>query len=715
MQLKLLPLMLFLVAALLCPSAFALNMEKLADDDWLHITSPNFEIITDLDEETGRQLTKDLEDYRYFSIQRLGLIPIAGLKPLTILAIGQESNFKNLDLPEMWGGVFNLSSYGYSAIANVKNYTTNIKMNNHGRQTLFHEYNHFLIRFSENSKTYPKWYDEGMADYWSTFRFKNDKVFIGDPNARDGSAIVRGGTFTLDSEKLLKFTTLPLKSHKTSDEVMVGEFYAQSFYLIHYLNSSPELTADLDKYINYLNLGYTVDAAFQKAFNMTYADLDKNAKKYFGKRLVMLAISSSAGKFNFPTPVITINKLDKPAFYSEILEILPNYTVMNRGTIKQLIDSTIALNPNNINAKMLLVTHDYIADPQKMLQELEQQAPKNSRLLTYKGDILRNNANALRAAGISKWEDPMKQARGYYRRAINAEPSLPLAYFGLGDVYNFLPASESLQEGVAGFDTASLYARDEMIFAGLATLLIRMDKGVETLSALRNTIAFSKEKEKSNFALILDNIELLKDVTLLKGVPSPEGLIYSSGAIFIGQATNGKPVGMGKISRPNGSYFSGNFIDGVMQGQGKLVTYGGYTFDGEFKKGIARGRGKITYPENSWAISYEGEIEYGIPHGKGIAITKSGKYEGDFWYSKSHGQGTLYIADSKIKLSGKWIENNYEWPEENDNIFIGSVGESGKRNGAGICKTPATGKIIGCTYKDGELQTETTLERIAAE
>ena len=718
MSFKLSSLVLFLVASLLCPPLYAIDIEKVAADDWLLIKSPNFEIITDLDEETGRHLIQDLEDYRYFSIEKFGLSLIENLKPLKIFAIGKGSNFKNLDLPEMWAGIFSLSSNGYSAIANVKDYTANMKSGNWGRQVLFHEYNHFLVRFSENSKTFPKWYDEGMAEYWGTFKYKNDKVFIGDPDAisfRARAMFNGGGNIILDTEKLFKTTELPMKSTKQSDQILVGEFYAQSFFLIHYFNSSAELNAALHNYIKYFNLGYTGDAAFKKAFNMTYSDLDKEVKKYLKKRLVMLAITSNEGKFNFPTPPISINKLDKAAFYNHMSDMLPNYGVMDKTTIKQLLDKTIALNPNNIDAKMLLLMHGHTTEPQKVLPELEQQAPKNSKLLTYKGDVLRYSANILRAAGVSNWEDTMKQARGYYRRAINADPSFPLPYLGLGDAYNFLPPSEPLHEGVAGFDTASLYTRDETIFANLAILLMRMDKGVETLPALRNTLAFSKEKEKSSFALILDNIELLKDASLLKGQSIPDGLSYSSGTIFVGQVTNGKPTGTGKITRPNGSYFSGNFVDGVMQGQGKLVTSGGYIYEGDFQKGIASGKGKIIYPENSRAISYEGEIHYGIPHGKGISVTKNGKYEGDLWYSEFHGQGTFSGVDSKIKLSGKWIESKYEWPEEKGNIFVGAVSESGKRNGRGLCKTPATEKIIWCTYKDGELQIDAAPEKVAAE
>ena len=120
MSFKLSSLVLFLVANLFFPSLFAADIEKIANDDWLHLKSPNFEITTDLDEETGRYLIQDLENYRYFSIQRLGINLIADLKPLKVLAVSKESNFKNLNLSEKLAGVFSFGSYGYSAIANVK-------------------------------------------------------------------------------------------------------------------------------------------------------------------------------------------------------------------------------------------------------------------------------------------------------------------------------------------------------------------------------------------------------------------------------------------------------------------------------------------------------------------------------------------------------------------------------------------------------------------
>jgi hypothetical protein len=188
-------------------SACALEIEKLADDDWLLVKSQNFNIITDLNAEKGTSLARDLESYRHFSIDMMGLKLLNVAKPLTVLAISSSSNFRRLELPENWAGVFNLDAEGYASIANVSNYRTNLKTQTFARQVLFHEYNHFLIRFSERTINFPMWYDEGMAEYMGTFKYDGEKIYLGDPSAvmgRAGDLFNMGGNMVLDVEKLLK-------------------------------------------------------------------------------------------------------------------------------------------------------------------------------------------------------------------------------------------------------------------------------------------------------------------------------------------------------------------------------------------------------------------------------------------------------------------------------------------------------------------------------
>lgn len=706
---------LLLWLSLFAPALFASDIEALSNDDWWAVKSTNFTIITDLTEKKARLLIEDLEAYRHFSIELTNLNIIPNLAPLTILAISSTSNFNKLDLPENWAGVFSLDSFGYSAIANVNGYSNTMKGSNFGRQVLFHEYNHFLVRFTARAKHYPMWYDEGMAEYWGTFKFDGEKVYVGDFGAiafRAYDLMNLGGGIILDSEKLFKTKELPMTSEKNKDQSAVGRFYAQAFFMIHYLHSSNELRAQLNNYIKYLNWGYNEDAAVQKAFQVSYTELDKRAKKYLNSSLTMRVMSMKEGKITFPKPDYTINKLDKAGFYAHIAPLLPNYSIFKRETQQEVIEKAIALNLSNTDLKAIQLAQGLAKDHTALLDELEKSAPNNNLVLGYKADALRYQANLLRAAGAPNWQDTMKQARSLYRRSIKADGVHPKAYNGLGDVYNFLPTSEPFAEGLAGFDTASLYNRDAQSFANVADLQIRHDKGIEAILALRNTLAFDNKSQQTQYNIILDNLELLKDVSLLEAAPFTGGLQYINDTIYAGNLTNGKPSGVGKITRANGSYYEGNFVEGLMQGQGKLVSASGYSYEGDFQKGIAKGKGTLTYPKDLWNISYTGDIYYLMPFGKGIMQTKQGKYEGDYWYSFRHGQGTYTSNDNKVKLQGRWIFAGYEWPAVGDEQFIGGVNDLGQRTGFGVCLHKANKLMDWCSYKNGALEA-TADEKVA--
>lgn len=688
---------------------FAANIEKLSDDDWLELKSPNFTIITDLNEEKARHLIEDLEAYRHFSIEMIGLDILSNLEPLKIFAISSNSNFKKLDLPENWAGVFSLDLFGYAALANVSGYTNSIKNTNFGRQVLFHEYNHFLVRFTQNAKHVPMWYDEGMAEYWGTFKFDGEKVYVGDFKSIEFRAydmMNLGGNIIMDSEKLFKTKELPLTSEKQKDQNDVGRFYGQAFFMVHYLHSSNELRDQLNNYIKYLNWGYSEDNAFQKAFNKTYVELDKDVKKYLNSSLKMRVFSVKDGSLSFPKVNYTVNKMDQANFYYHIASILSDFGVFDRDTQQQVLDKAIALNPKATELKAIQLAQGLAKDQDVLLAELEKIAPTNNLLLGYKADGLRYQANLLRASGAPNWQDTMKQARSLYRKSIKANMKHAKAYDGLGDVYNFLPTSEPLVEGIAGFDTASLYNRESQTFADLADLQIRADKGVEAILALRNTLAFRHDKELSIYTLVLDNLELLKDAKYIEAKATAEGLSYPNDTVYKGAVANGKPHGLGKITRANGSYYEGNFINGEMSGKGKLISLNGFGYEGDFQNGIAKGKGTITYPQGYWDVSYSGDVYYLAPFGKGVVKTKQGKYEGEFWYSFRHGQGTYTSNDGKINLTGKWIYERYEWPAVNEEQFIGFVSDTGLRNGPGVCVNKTKGIMDWCIYKDGVREVE---------
>jgi hypothetical protein len=693
------------IAALLVPAlACAANIEKLAKADWILVSSPHFEIVTDLDEQDGRRLLQDLEVFRHFSTAIMNLKSLQGVAPLKILAVGDDSDFEKLDLPKNWGGVFSLNYHGYAAIAKVSNYERGMTVASAARATLLHEYLHFLMRLTEQTEAFPVWYDEGMAEYWSTFNFDGAKIRIGNPednNGRRADVFHPNGSFAFDSEALFNAAHLPSGS-TADDRVAMRHFYAQAFFAVHYLYSTPQLRTSLAAYKSYINLGYEQRLAFERAFGVSYADFNRAAIYYMRRHFGMMVFAVKSDQALFEAKDARVAKLDMPGFYRQLAGIVPMFGAFDRATAQAVLEKTVELNPADGEARAQLLTSGLAPRPGELADQLRTLDRNHPLLHTYEGDLLRAKANSMRMAGDAHWIDLMKQARDEYRRAIAIAPTLPMPYRGLGESYAFLPASEPLSEGAVGLDTAAIYDRSADTFAALALLYIRMDKPFDALPALRSTVAFSTDKKHSPYALILDNMELLNEASRVNGKPSADGLAYDSGTIYAGPTAHGKPDGVGRMTRANGSYYVGAFAAGIMQGQGKLVSASGAEYEGEFRDGIARGKGKLRRPEQE--ESYVGGVDYGLPKGNGVEIRHGEQFEGDFWYGRKHGNGSYSTVDKTVLLQGRWVDDRYMWPEKDGVKFVGGIDAKGRRDGEGVCSTSEPARLQACAYKGGERQ-----------
>jgi hypothetical protein len=315
-------LLLTLVSAVVSPGTVAApNIDKLAEGKWLHLTTSDFEIITDLDEKKARLLMTDLEAFKYFQQNLMGVRLIPELGPLRILALGSGSSFKHMDLPKTWAGVFVITDDRFYAIANVDDYSDDLKNPSVGRQVLLHEYTHFLSRFSQNRRSFPLWYEEGKAEYLGTFRFDGEKVYLGNPKAimyRTNGLYSRSGSLDLNVEEILTTKELPLRSEKMADMAVIDRFYARSFFVMHYLNSAPRLRQSLGLYLGALSAGKTEAEALQLAFNQNFEEFEQSVKDYVLGGLMMRVISMNDGTISFPAPDISLAKLDAEGFRAQV-------------------------------------------------------------------------------------------------------------------------------------------------------------------------------------------------------------------------------------------------------------------------------------------------------------------------------------------------------------------------------------------------------------
>jgi tetratricopeptide (TPR) repeat protein len=156
--------------------------------------------------------------------------------------------------------------------------TTEVRGEQDPFNVIFHEYTHLLV---ENTfETAPVWFDEGLAEYYSTFSITDDqKIRLGTP--------IGSHVFLLRESKMLPLRTLFEVDHKSphyNESKKQSIFYAQSWALMHYLIiGKAGKVEQLGKFIDLLRTKMPMEQAFQQAFETSFEALEKDLREYVKK------------------------------------------------------------------------------------------------------------------------------------------------------------------------------------------------------------------------------------------------------------------------------------------------------------------------------------------------------------------------------------------------------------------------------------------------
>lgn len=683
------------------PLAHATDASDLVDKHWIEIDSPNFRVVTEQPEAVARRMIVDLENLRFISNRVRGAQSMDG-PPLTIVAMGRNS-FAALGLPRDMAGVFQLSRHGYAAIARIEDYVTSAAASDMSRATILHEYHHFLLHYSPETTAYPRWYDEGMSEYWSSLVIQDGKAWFGHPvdgSRREDWLADQTGRINLDTRWLFNTTRLNFDAGTRSDAIDVARFYACAKYAIHYFNSSPELRVQLAHYLRLHNMGLSEDQAVRFAFKKSYKELDVEMRRYVERRLTARGFSVGKDGLDLPQVQVKVAQLDGPATYAVLADVVPRFVRSDAKVARELVDTNLKLHPDDPKAVLIAIRHGVVRDGMARLAALRKRYPNDAGVLGARAENLRMAAVALRDTGVPGWEAPLKEAYHEARRAIAADPSYPLAYYVLGNVYTLAPDVGPVQEGIASLDSLVIFESKPASFRALAHLYLRNHQLPEAVKSIRSAVAFDAAGKYPLAALWMENLELLADMAS-SATPDDKGLRYASGAVYEGALAGGKPDGKGKWLRQTGSYYEGDFVQGLPSGHGKLVSERGAVYEGEFTAGMARGTGRIGFPAGGKTVSYEGGVEDAVPSGPGVLVTKDGRLEATFVKGEALGDGTFVPAHGAAPIRGKWLYGEYAWPAVDKLAFVGGIDADGRRHGLGWCHAGAAPEVDVCRFKNG--------------
>jgi tetratricopeptide (TPR) repeat protein len=257
-------------------------------ESWTTVRSEHFEMYSDADPLRAVEIVASLERFRSVFADLAQEIELRSPAPTRMFAFRDADSYA----PYMSGaegvGVKVLGQFLSHADGNY--ITLNADPSFLGSFTvILHEYVHFLVQ--SNFPSVPMWFNEGLAEYYSTFLTEGETAYLGQPVERHMRWLRSNAE--LGVADVLQATRQSISDH---DAQGAGRFYAVSWLLVHYLLSGEsDRSAELASYFSSLAQGEEVRGAFIDAFGMRPAELEEALRAYLAESSLRVAALPLAG------------------------------------------------------------------------------------------------------------------------------------------------------------------------------------------------------------------------------------------------------------------------------------------------------------------------------------------------------------------------------------------------------------------------------------
>lgn len=245
---------------------------KASKQKWLRLDLPHFTVISAASEERTRQIGRDLETLQAMLSLWLGGDEVHSPVETTIYVFASFRAFKPYK-HEGAGAYFSARKSGnYVALTADPNYNAT--------RFLYHEYFHYFAH--NNLPEIPLWLNEGLAEFYSTFRVDGDQAQVGEAIKHHQQWLSRRPELPLSA-----FFELDKDSEEYNEGVRTGGFYAQSWGLVHYLMAgNQERSLQLMSFLEALAAGTEEEQAFARAFGADFQALEQELEVYLQKPML---------------------------------------------------------------------------------------------------------------------------------------------------------------------------------------------------------------------------------------------------------------------------------------------------------------------------------------------------------------------------------------------------------------------------------------------
>jgi tetratricopeptide (TPR) repeat protein len=479
-----------------------------AKDTWVSVRSKNFHFIGNGGEKDVRRVAAKLEQFREVFTRLFQGVKFDTNVPSTVVVFKSKSSYKPFNPGNNAGYFQSGEDVNYITLTTETNDNTPFS-------TIYHEYVHLLL--NNNATNVPTWFNEGLAEYYSTFRIEdNQKVYLGD--------IIPEHILLLRQEKLLPLTTLlnvDRYSPYYNERNKRGIFYAQSWALTHYLliGNNSQRAPQLPQFMRLLQTRQPLAAAFQQAFQTTPEALEKELRKYIDGNDFKLRIYTAKEKMEFDTgaQAATLSEADAQAYLGDLLLHTRDYKGAEER-LQQALALDAAHPMANASLGLLRTRQNRFADAINLLKKASQGETKNHLAHYYYAFALsRVGLDTNNMAGNYAPES-VAIMRAELLKAIKLAPTFPESYSLLAFIN--LVAGAQLEESAELLQRAITLApgRQDLSLM-LAQVYLRQQRVPQARQTLEPLTQLQNDQRVKNAALqLLDVIKRIEEVQSEGGV-----------------------------------------------------------------------------------------------------------------------------------------------------------------------------------------------------
>jgi predicted Zn-dependent protease len=405
-----------LLIVLSCRSATAL-----ARDNWVSVRSKHLLVIGNGSEKDIRLMAVRLEQFREVVMQLFARPRSDSSVPTTVIVFKDDASYTPFKTNE--------NNAGYFQPGQDVNYIT-LSAETRGEQDyfniIFHEYTHLITNNSIGPS--PAWFNEGLAELYSTVAISNNGVVLGRPIRRHITSLKENALLPL---RLL--FEVDYKSPYYNESHKQSIFYAESWALAHYLmlNRNGERARQTITFLELLRSQEPLEKAVQKAFSTTLENLEGDLRSYIQQdryRLVQNVFTSKS-KPDLQMSSAPVSEAELQAYLGDLL------VHSSRADAEIYLQKALQLDPQltfaHASLGILRFRQGRMAEALTHLEHAAAADSKNALVHYYYASALSRPTERDANPTIGYSPDDAAKTRSELKKAIALRPDF-------GDSYNLL-------------------------------------------------------------------------------------------------------------------------------------------------------------------------------------------------------------------------------------------------------------------------------------